>query len=257
MIIHAHDTYIRENYAQTPVIKMAAFIGRSRTYVSSRLKNMGLKTPASLTSRSRREAGERRTTWTPVMDQYLRDNYLDIPVKAMAVQLERSGYGTFKRMEKLNIVVPESISLSRKRTHQFKSGHTAHNKGKKLEEFMPAASIEKIKKTQFKKGNQPHNTKKDGAIARHNSHGVEYDWIRISKANWIPLSHHVYQEKIGPIKKGEIIIFKNGNTLDCTPANLDKITKAENMKRNGIYRYGIEIGTAIRRMAMIKKELNK
>ena len=42
-------------------------------------------------------------------------------------------------------------------TGQFKKGNVAHNKGKKQIEYMSQESIERTKKTRFKKGNKQKN----------------------------------------------------------------------------------------------------
>jgi hypothetical protein len=54
-----------------------------------------------------------------------------------------------------------------------------------------------------------------------------------TEGGWKKLAHHNYELSYGPIAKDHIIRHIDGNTLNCDPANLEMITKAENGIRNG------------------------
>ena len=112
---------------------------------------------------------------------------------------------------------------------QFKKGAVPHNKGKKQTEYLSPEAIEKSKVTRFKKGNTPHNAKYDGH-ERVTKDG--YIFIRIKKRKYILKHHKIWQEHYGEIPKGHIIIFKDGNPLNCTIENLEAITRDENVIRN-------------------------
>lgn len=243
--MHSHDTYIKENHLNISASKMAKVINKSSTYVLNRLKAMELEVPQEIKNKFKGSKGA-VTVFTLEQDQYLKDNYLDIPVKQMARHLEISSPVVFKRLKKLQLKVPVEISLSRKRKNLFKPGHVPANKGKKMKEFLHPEHIQLLKKHQFKKGNEPHNTLEDGVIRKRKDTrtGRAYLYIRVSKGNWKLLQREVYRNEIGPLKKSEVVIFKNGNTLDCRPENLQKISKKENMQRNSIHRYGPEIAKA-------------
>ena len=118
--------------------------------------------------------------------------------------------------------------------HFFTKEHKPWNKGMKGLQIGG-------KETQFKPGTQPPNTKYDGAITLRGTSkkiGSEpYLYIRISKAKWKLLHRHVWEQHKGPIPKGHIITFKDGNFRNCNIENLECITMAENMKRNSFH-YG-------------------
>jgi hypothetical protein len=141
--------------------------------------------------------------------------------------------------------------------HRFPKGHKPHNKGRKLSEYTDQASIEKIKKTSFKKGNEPHNTKHDGAISlRCDKSGIKYYYYRVSKAKWIPYHHKIWMDANGKVPKGHIVVFKDKNSLNCKLENLEMITYAENMNRNTFQRYPNELKQTIKTIIKLKKIIN-
>ena len=136
--------------------------------------------------------------------------------------------------------------------YQFQKGYVSPNKGKKLTEFMSPEGIEASKKTRYQKGNQPHNIKaNDGVIVdRVDSDGRNYRYIRLSKAKWVPLHRHLWEQAYGPIPENHIIIFKDNNTENAVLENLKCMSKAENMLRNSKYNYPEQI---IPSMVLINK----
>jgi hypothetical protein len=131
---------------------------------------------------------------------------------------------------------------------RFKKGHTTWNKGMKGLQIGGKA-------TQFKKGNEPVNTKHNGAISIREDEGRQCQFIRISKAKWRPLHNHLWESVNGPIPKGKIVVFKDKNTMNCVIENLEIIDRAENMRRNTIQRFPAEIKSAIRTISKLKKSI--
>ncbi len=110
---------------------------------------------------------------------------------------------------------------------RFKPGSEPANKGK------PFQAGGRSKDTQFKKGNQPHNTKHDYAVStRVDRTGRTYLWIRIGTAKWVQLHRYIWELSFGPIPKNMICVFKDGNTSNINPENLELITRKENVIRN-------------------------
>jgi hypothetical protein len=162
-------------------------------------------------------------------DKYLRDNYLTIPAKTMSKKLGRSESGARQRMKLLGLKVPAEVTLKFQENSRFKKGDIPPNKGVKITEWMKREMIERIKSTQFKKGNTPHNTKFDGAERICKDGYIE---IRISKANWIHKHRHEWEKVYGTIPKGLILVCKTENKLKSHPDNWELITRVENMNRN-------------------------
>jgi hypothetical protein len=112
------------------------------------------------------------------------------------------------------------------RDGKIKKGNRPWNAGKK---GIHIGGIE----TQFKPGNEPHNTRHNGAISiRRDKSGNFYQFIRINKARWEPLHKFNYTMYVGPIKPGNIVVFKDRNTMNPAPENLIQITRAEHCRRN-------------------------
>lgn len=110
------------------------------------------------------------------------------------------------------------------------------NKGKKLEEYVKdpervEAIKNKIRATQFKKGEKPHNLLPVGTI-RVTSEGYKIRKKQMEGSiweRWEPLHRAVWEEHNGPIPEGMMVSFKDSDHLNCDIDNLMLITKAESI----------------------------
>lgn len=110
-------------------------------------------------------------------------------------------------------------------TGRFKKGTIPPNKGRKG--YCPAG----CEKGWFKKGNIPKNHKPIGSERIDTKDG--YVLIKTAEPNVFRLKHRVVWESInGPIPKGHIITFIDGNKLNTEISNLRLITMAENAIMN-------------------------
>lgn len=138
----------------------------------------------------------------------------------------------------------------------FKKGQTSWNKGKSWDEIMTKEGRRNSMKTTFKKGNLPHNTRKNKDISiRRDKGGRPYKFIRVELGKWIPLHVYNWQKKYGKIPKGKIVVFKTRQFEDCSVKQLELITREENMKRNTIHRYPKEIKSTIKLLSKLKKTI--
>lgn len=113
---------------------------------------------------------------------------------------------------------------------QFKKGHHSFNKGKKQSEFMTQEQIERTKATRFKKGDTPYNHLEVGSIVT-DSDG--YLKKKIGEPNkWKHLHRLVWEEAHGPVPKGMIVAFKDGNKANCDIGNLYIKSRAEHAVMN-------------------------
>ena len=109
---------------------------------------------------------------------------------------------------------------------RFKTGHVPANKGVKGTHFSP--------ETEFKPGHRPTNHRPVGS-ERVNIYG--YIEIKISEPRTWALKHKVIWEAVnGPVPKGHVLIFSDGNKLNVSLDNLMLITRGELavMNRNGL-----------------------
>jgi hypothetical protein len=135
------------------------------------------------------------------------------------------------------------------KNYQFKKGNVPYNYGQKMSTLL----YEKCKKTMFKKGQKPHNTRKEGEESKSQD---GYTYVKIADNNW-RLKHRVVYENVnGPIPADHIVVFKDNNQLNFDINNLMLISKAENMLRNTIHQYPEPIQQIIKLNNKLKKQIN-
>lgn len=125
----------------------------------------------------------------------------------------------------------EQIKGYRSRNHldsglrgYFEKGHTPHNKGKHTGSYPGMVA------TQFKKGHEPHNhrpvgserTNRDGYLERKIAEPKT--WRAVHVINW--------EEAHGPVPKGHVVIFKDGDRMNCDVSNLLLVSRAELARMN-------------------------
>ena len=105
---------------------------------------------------------------------------------------------------------------------QFTKDHIPWNKGK---DFNPSP------KTQFSSGEnhlgENHPSWKGGVQTMSND--CIYLW---KKGERIRRPRKIYEDNFGSIPLGYVVIHKDGNRYNDSPANLEAISRAENLKRN-------------------------
>lgn len=165
--------------------------------------------------------------WQPAEITFLRANYPKLTARQVGVHLGRTRASVKGKIQKLGLAIPDELRQHRRANAQFKPGHVPFNKGKK------GQCAPGCEKTWFKAGHKPANTKHDGCITtRRDTSGHSYKWIRLSEGNWLELHRYLWQQEHGPIPRGGIIRFKNGDTLDCRLDNLELIDRAEHLRKN-------------------------
>lgn len=189
-----------------------------------------------------------------ILCDYFNTTITRIYHKANSLKLKKSdkyfkqyGGGRLKKGEKIGL------------NTQFKKGAIPFNKGKKWKEYMSASGQKAALKTTYKKNNLPHNTKHDGyiSIRKDLKSNRKYLYIRISLSKWMLYHRYLYIKKYGNIPNNSIVIFKDGNTLNFKLSNLLLLTKSENMKRNSIHRYSIDMQKALKLVNKLNKKINE
>lgn len=192
-------------------------------------------------------------------DAFITENYLKLPKKRMATMLNRSDTFVRRRLNVLGLVVPKELSEQFSKDSRIQQGAVPPNKGKKQTDYMSAEAIEATKATRFKKGQICQTEKQDGQVTvRHDEMKDgsirDYKWIRIGKSKWKMLHVYNWEKKHKrKVPKGHILVFANGDSMNCNPSNLELITRAENMRRNTIHRYPEELKSVIK----LRSKLNK
>lgn len=102
-------------------------------------------------------------------------------------------------------------------SYTFKQGHTPTNKGKKNPRSWGA--------TQFKKGNIPHNI---APIGTTNTNGEGYLVTKVAYPDKWEFTHRlIWEELHGPIPKGMVLLFGDGNKLNVDIVNLILVTRQQ------------------------------
>lgn len=196
--------------------------------------------------------------FTKAQEDFIKDNYLHLPIKALAKK-NNCSFGRIDRyLKKHNLVVSKELRSLRKKRSFFSKGHVPANKGKKQEEYLSKEAIEKVKKTQFKKGDLPYNTySKNTIVQRKDSNGRYYKFIRIKPGKWEHYHRYLWEKHCGPIPENHLVIFKDGNSTNVTLENLKVISKEENMLRNSFIDIPKEIIPSLALFAQLEKKLKQ
>lgn len=211
----------------------------------------------------------KKRLWSTEDDAVMRLEYPNTSTKKLAAKLGVSMRSCYSRANVLGLVktpqylaTPDSGRLSKGEVIGFntffKKGQVPFNKGLKQKDFMSREAIAKTKKTRFKKGQLPHNTKEDGVIIpRKDKCGKTYLYIRESLGIWKLYHRKVWEQHNGKLKSNEIVRFRDGNSLNCEISNLFVIPKSENMKLNTIHQYPKELQQVIKLTNKLKKTILK
>lgn len=209
----------------------------------------------------------KRRFWTDEEIEVLRERYADTPTREIAQQLGRTETSTYQKALNLGLRKSEQYLSSEAACRldgevgaacRFEKGHAPHNKGKKGWKAGGRA-----KETQFKAGHrggkaaalyQPIGSErltKDGYLQRKVNDEMPFQkrWKMVHNLEW--------EKHNGPIPKGHIVTFRNGNKRDFSPENLELISRAENMRRNTIHRYPPELKQTIRLVGKLRRTISE
>lgn len=248
------EKYIIDNRLLYPSRVLAEHLNCSKSKVQRFMNINGLKPGKDITRKFKSQAHSNTASSTSETDDILRREYLSVPVKRLANLVGRSDTFVRTRLRQLGLVVPREIIEKRKQDARFNTGSAPKNKGKK----MTPEQYEKAKRTMFKKGIVPKNTKPDFSITiRKDKRGVAYKHIRIDKGFWIPYHRYVWINSNGPPPPGMKIVFKDGNTMNCKIENLEMVTAAELMLRNTVHNLPKPLAEVVQLRGAVNRQINK
>lgn len=195
--------------------------------------------------------------FTKKEDAFIRANYLTMPAKRIAAKLGRRGGTARQRMKLIGLVVPPEIIEQFKQSSYIKKGNVPFNKGKKGSGHLSEAALNKMRKTQFKKGSVPPNHKPVGSERIDAKDGYVYVKVREGIGGFVLKHRVIYEQHFGPIPKGCNVEFKDRDRLNFSPDNLILRTRKENMKLNTYHNYPKEIANTIQLMGALTRQINK
>lgn len=225
--------FIADNYIILSSRDLALHCNVSKSYMLTYLKRNKLTRTKKQVRDLRVKAMTGKTTFTETETQFIKDNYLLLPVKRMATILNRSGRGVNGRLKQLNLIIPQELKDQRKKSTQYIKGRAPENKGKKMTEWMSPEGIERSKKTRFKKGDPAHNSKYDGHTRQHK---CGYVLLRVSAGNYKLMHLYLWEQINGPVPDNHCLSCKDGNKQNVTPDNWELITRSKNLLKN-VHKY--------------------
>jgi hypothetical protein len=166
--------------------------------------------------------------WDEQKISFLKANFriLSYSEIAIAIDMTKEQCSTKCKSLKLKRTPEEQTKINeRTNTGVFKKDVKPWNAG--------TIGVVKAKSTSFKKGNNQNKSvwyDKAIVITRDEKTGKCRKKIRIDN-QWKYYSRYVWEDNFGPIPDGHIIIFKDGDSLNCEAWNLECISKQEALNR--------------------------
>lgn len=199
--------------------------------------------------------------WTDEMVDALRVAYPNGNTRETAVKLGVSLCAVKSKVYELGIKKSEAFLIAQRdrciaggAKYRFKKGAVAFNKGKKG----CITVTDAMRATMFKAGHKPHNTTCDGHVSvTIDKRGAKQLRIRISEKNHEFLSRHNYRKAFGEIPRGHCIKFKDGNSMNCDPDNLECVSRTLHMLLNSKHRYTRDIAEVKEVICYIKQEIKE
>jgi len=203
--------------------------------------------------------------------------YASLPTQAIAARLQRTASSVYQVAKKLGLRKDAAYLRRECRiqkgqrispTTEFKKGQTPANKGLRRPGFAPG----RMQETQFKKGQRSGMAAKNwvpvGTILP-DSDG--YLRIKLREAVygkeptgwgnpgvWPQYHRYVWEQKNGPVPKGHVVVFKDGNRKNCTLENLELISRAALAHRNRMWgRLPRELADVIQLNGVLKRKLRE
>lgn len=207
---------------------------------------------------TRGDTTKHRRFWTTAEVSRLAALYPDTPMIQLQEMLGRPKSAIYGKAKELGLkrsaefLASEHSGRLRRDNNpgvatRFQKGRGSWNKGK------PFAAGGRSAETQFVSGRLPHN---------HVPIGTEvmatdgYMKVKVAEPNAWEWTHRRKWEAVhGPIPKGSLLVFRDGDHTNCAVSNLELITRGELMRRNTIHRYPEELKTAIRQLGKLKRAI--
>jgi hypothetical protein len=187
--------------------------------------------------------------WTREQAEYLTTNYRAMPVAELTAAFN-SKFGAGKTEGAVKAFL-HNRRISSGRDGRFAKGHASWNAGTKGQGLTGA------NRGSFKTGNRPKTYLPVGSEIRDTD---GYWKVKVADPNKWKFRHILNWEKEhGPVPAGMILIFTDNNHDNCSPANLELITRPEHIRLNAL-RYATapsEFKPVLKTIAKIKMKIGE
>lgn len=219
----------------------------------------------------------KRYPWGPEEDEIVRHLFPVNATHKVAALIDRTDKAVTQRARVLGVKkCPKYLATRAHRfngtetasiANRFKPGLTPHNKGRPQAEWMPAKSRNRVRSTQFRRGQlsgaAARNYKPVGSLRINHDGTLERkvtDDHPVPARRWVSVHRLVWEAANGPVPRGHLVVFKPGRqTTDPDRITLDRlelITRAENMRRNSfLTRYPKDVADLIRMRGVLNRKI--
>lgn len=204
-----------------------------------------------------------RKIWTEEERKTVAEMFADNYTETVCRRLDRSyrsvvGQAKLMGLKKSKAFLRRELSknvLTAGVAYRYPKGNVPMNKGKK----MPPEVYQKAAATMFKKGGIPHNAiPAGGEVLRKDKNGHFYRMIKTAGERRLKYKHiYLWESRCGKVQKGYNVVFKDGDTLNCTFENLECISNEELMYRNSKANYPREVIPSLMIINKLKKKINE
>lgn len=213
------------------------------------------------------EAGRRRF-WSPEAVEWLCQAYPNQLTSKLALAMGRDAQAVYAKAAALGLRKTKAffdldVATRIKRglapgavRHQFPKGHVPANKGLRRPGWAPG----RMAQTQFKKGQIPHNGRFPLQSERVNTDGYRDRKVSMTckgSTAWMPVHRLVWMQAHGDIPSGHVVVFRDGNKLNCELANLQLITLRENMRRNSVHNLPKPLAEIVQLRGALVRQINR
>jgi len=188
--------------------------------------------------------------WSPQDEADMKRLFPVNEIRVLEKLFGRAEKAITAKAHKLGLVKAEGYTPPRRGC--FEKGQQPWNKGIP---FSPPGS----EKGRFKPGQKPHTWQpigseretKEGYLQRKmtDTGYPPHDWVEVQRIEW--------EKHFGPIPDGHVVLFRDGDKRNFEPANLELISRAENMNRNSYHRYGPEIAQLYQLKGALSRKMNR
>ena len=185
---------------------------KTRQQIRSTLKNHKI-----VSGRQRGEMNKGRIrVMTKDQDAFVRANYAAIKARDLVVVLR----------DKFDSDITLGQLKSYVKNHGIKSGRNGHYPKGNVPLNAGTKVVMKGSCTSFQPGNRPVNAVPVGTISRSTKDG--YLKRKVAEPNkWVWVHLDTWKRHNGPVPKGHVVCFKDGNQENCSIDNLELVPRAE------------------------------
>lgn len=196
---------------------------------------------------------KRNRKWTEKQVDILCKLYPDHTNEEIASLVKHTPRAVGAKACSLGLHKDKDWMLSQTMKTAFKKGYTPYSKGKTWDELYTKEHQEKLRANLYQPGRTPHNKVPIGH-ERKPKNG--YWLVKVAEPNVFRPKHHIlWEQHYGPIPKGCVISFIDGNPNNITIGNLRKETKREKFFRCGCIHTSVP--AELKEMAYLKGALKR